>query len=208
MTREDLVGRKFNMLTVVKWHHVNDVWEHYWECVCECGNHSVVVGSKLRRGTTKSCGCWKKLFSRTHGQSGVNITSEYVAYHNMLQRCTNSKNNNYKYYGAKGVSVCDRWKLSFEYFLEDMGKKPSKNHSIERVENLGDYGPGNCIWDIRRNQDRNKRRNNRLEYNGRSEIIKDWADELCVKPPSINYHLSHGKTFDWIYNHFKNKKAA
>lgn len=196
-----MIGKKFGYLSVLK-----EIKEYgkplYYECVCDCGNVKRVLGQRLRSGHTKSCGCLKSNYK--HAQSGKNRSPEYVAWGNMIQRCHNPQNNNYKFYGARGISVCDRWR-SFELFLEDMGQKPDPTMTIERKDVNGNYEPSNCIWETRRNQDRNKTSNNRIEYNGRSQIIKDWSEELNVKPPSIKWHLSQGKSFDWIYNYFKDR---
>lgn len=202
--RANLIGKVFGHLTVIKFFGIKNQ-RTVWECKCVCGKITYVDINKLNSGHTKSCGCFKP--HKTHGKSGLNRSKEYIAWDAMIQRCCNPNNPNYKYYGAKGVKVCDRWKNSFENFLSDMGEAPSPKHSLDRKETTGSYEPNKCRWSTRIEQDRNKRRNRYLTYNGKRLIISDWASELGVCAPTINYHLSKGKSFDWVYNYFKNKKS-
>ena len=122
-----------------------------WKCDCECGNPTVVAAGNLTSGAVRSCGCLAKeaqktngkVNNTTHGKSG---TSEYNIWHGMKQRCLNPKNKGFPNYGGRGITVCDRWINSFENFYEDMGPRPSLEHSIDRKENNGNYEPGNCHW--------------------------------------------------------------
>jgi len=111
---------------------------------CVCGNEFIGVISEIKSGNTKSCGCRKikaiKDMSTTHGHTVNGITtSEYYTYNNMISRCYNEKDLHYKNYGGRGISVCERWKESFSNFINDMGKKPSRDHSIDRIDFNGDY---------------------------------------------------------------------
>lgn len=204
----EMLNKRFGLLLVIA--EIKEIGKpYYWKCICDCGKNTIVMGQKLRSGKTKSCGCLRFTATRTHGH-GVNKrkTKEFSAWSAMIQRCCNPNNPNFKYYGAKGVNVCESWLSSFEIFFRDMGFAPTKNHSLDRIETYGNYEPGKCRWATRRVQDRNKRRNNYIEYNGRKLIITDWALEFGVKPPSIRYHLSNNKDFDWIYNHYKQKNKT
>lgn len=135
----------------------------HWLCVCDCGAYPVVSGCSLRRGKTNSCGCLKREqhhwigAARTHGQSRSGTWRTWVA---MRNRCSNANNSNYPDYGAKGITVCPRWRDSFEAFMADMGPKPGPKHTIDRFPNKkGDYEPGNCRWATPEEQSQNQKSN-------------------------------------------------
>lgn len=143
--RIDLSGRKFGRLTVHSAAARSSTGKLAWACQCECGGRIVALGDNLRRGLTKSCGCLatesaKQRFT-THGLSKSNT---YGIWRGMINRCHNHAAPAYEYYGALGISVCDRWH-SFENFLSDMGECPP-GMSIDRVNNSEGYSPQNCRW--------------------------------------------------------------
>lgn len=148
-----MTGRKYGKLTVLKRaDRLNG--RIAWLCKCECGNENVVRGDDLRTGNTKTCGC----SSIVHGHNTTTRgrTPEHSSWGHMMQRCYNKNNNMYEFYGAKGVKVCDRWH-EFKNFLDDMGEKPTSEHSIDRIDVYGNYEPDNCRWATREQQDRNTR---------------------------------------------------
>ena len=130
-----------------------------WECLCDCGTTIVTFTNGLRSGHAKSCGCLKSELTvtrnRIHGYAGRGRTTTYHSWQAMIQRCTNPKNAAFRYYGARGVLVCDRW-LKFANFLSDMGCRP-EGTTIDRKNNNKGYYPGNCRWATRQQQDANKR---------------------------------------------------
>jgi hypothetical protein len=110
----------------------------------------------------------------------------------MLNRCYNPRQKSYRYYGQRGIEVCDRWRHSFTNFLADMGERPSKKHMIERRDNDGPYSPTNCIWALREDQVKNKRNNRYITANGETLHMAEWARRLGVNPAAILYRLNKG----------------
>jgi len=170
----DLTGKTFGNLKVIR--RVGTKRQQaLWRCRCSCGRTADVVGYNLRSGTTRTCGCGKAQNGRKHG--GYK-TSEYSVWRSMLNRCYNTKADCYSYYGGRGITVCDRWRKSFILFREDMGRRPSLRHSIERRKNDRGYSPDNCYWATTIQQNRNKRTVKRYAYAGREMTLPEWLQEL------------------------------
>src|SRR5229473_6890008 len=160
MKRLDLVGQKFSRLTVMSFSHIDRHGKAMWNVRCDCGNESVVMGLDLRRGHTRSCGCFQResraKVNLKHGHgSRQNQTPEYITWGQMIQRCTNPNDIMYPYYGGNGVKVCKRWRgeHGFENFLADVGPRPQGKlpsgkalYSIGRFDDEGNYEPGNVKW--------------------------------------------------------------
>ncbi len=160
------------------------------ECRCDCGNVVNVYPYSLPNGNTKSCGCLKGHALRKDGH-GLTKTKEYRAWGHMWSRCTNEKVKSYRYYGGRGISVCDRW-ASFKNFFEDMGKSPSGAHSIDRIDNDGNYEPGNCRWATVKEQRRNKRDNRVLTIDGEHKTLAEWAENAGVIYKTAHNRLRMG----------------
>lgn len=206
----DLTGKIFGRLTVIEITNERYYESVCWLCLCECGNNKIVPSARLIHGKTKSCGCYNldvlKYRSTTHGETinGV-ISTEWAIWSKMIDRCTRKTSKSFIDYGGRGITVCEKWKNGFENFLYDMGRRPGKSYSLERVDNDKGYYKENCKWATRKAQAGNRRSNVRLIYLNREMIMQDWANELKKDHSLITYHLKKGKSFEWIYEHFSNK---
>jgi len=189
----DLTGEQFGRITVL--HRAeNRGKQTFWLCECSCGSTKEICAYNLTKGLTKSCGCLSAEMigerSRTHGMTE---SREYQIWLGMKARCHTESNRAYKYYGAKGVSVCDAWFNSFEQFLADMGVAP-EGASIDRVDVRGNYEPSNCRWATAEEQANNKSNNRRITWQGKTMTAAQWGRELGLKQHTILRRLRDGWT--------------
>lgn len=184
-TSSDLRGQRFFRLTAVE----KCLLSGKWICDCECGNTIKTTSGNLRSGHTKSCGCLKREKATSHGHSQA---PEYWAWASMIQRCINPNNDAYRDYGGRGISVCSRWKDSFSAFLSDMGRRPSRLHSIDRIDNNKGYSPDNCRWATLREQSRNRRNTHWIEIDGERRVVSDWAAQKGLHYTTILHRLERG----------------
>lgn len=172
-------GKKFGRLSVESFAGTRK-GHTYWNCICTCGNTSKVEGFALRAGKITSCGCrQKEIVSVANSTHGKSHSSEYKSWSKMKERCLNPNSRNWRFYGGRGISVCEKW-MSFGAFLSDMGEKPTRYHSLERINVNGNYDPSNCKWATNKEQCRNKRNTVFVEYDGRRVSLLDLSDRFSV----------------------------
>jgi hypothetical protein len=172
----NLSGQRFGMLVALSW--VPAAGPARWNVQCDCGALKTVLGTCLSVGATQSCGCRRSVppSSRRHGDATrEGDSAEYVAWSGMRNRCLSRTSKAFANYGGRGITVCERWSL-FENFLEDMGRRPTPMHSVERLDVNKGYSPQNCVWATRLQQNRNKRETQRLTIDGVSKPIAEWCE--------------------------------
>ena len=201
----DLINQRFGRLVVCK--NIGKInGRNQWECLCDCGNKKIAITSSLTTGRVRSCGCLSKESSsermkKMRQQQGKRDKRLSTIWLNMKNRCYNTKNNGYKNYGAKGVSVCDEWKNSFETFYKwAITNGYNANLTIDRINPNGNYEPANCRWVTQKIQQNNRRNNHVIEMNGKHHTIAEWCDILNVSKKKIEYHLGKGKRGFELYS--------
>ena len=173
----DETGNHYGRLKVIK--QATGKYRHArWVCLCDCGISTIVRGKLLRNGHTQSCGCLQRdraaECATLHGDYG---TPTHTTWRGMKDRCANLNRLDY---GGRGIGFCERW-VDFANFLEDMGPRPSLKHSLDRIDNNGNYTPENCRWATRKQQGRNARSNVLLTHDGKTQCLAAWCEEIGMK---------------------------
>lgn len=184
----DLTGKTFGRWTVLGYSGQGKSRGTMWLCRCECGTEKTVDSASLRRGGSLSCGCFNEEVCTKHGQCGSRL---YGIWAGMIGRCTRTRHKSYRNYGGRGIKVCERW-MSFANFAADMPPFPGDGYQIDRIDNDGNYEPGNCRWATRKENMRNRRTTHLMTLNGVTKPMSDWADELGINRDTIRDRLRRG----------------
>lgn len=199
----DLTGQKFGDLTVIRKSEKRGECA-IWVCACSCGNIKEIKSSSLLIGSTKSCGCGmqKTMFKVSHGMCH---TKEYGTWRGIISRAL-AKEARYKNYLSRGI--CESWLNSFEEFYKDMGNAPSKNHTIERIDNSIGYFPGNCKWATQKEQNRNYSQNIFMTKDGKTACATEWAEFYGVDRHAIYRRIKKGVSHDEIFKYLEQKRLG
>lgn len=186
----NLAGKRFGRLIVLRRDSTVNGKNIRWVCLCDCGNEKSISGNKLRSGNTRSCRCLDneliKERATKHGES--HKSPEYYIWKSMRQRCNDPNSISHKDYGARGIKVCKRWD-DYKLFIEDIGRRPTPKHQIDRINVNGDYEPGNCRWITQTENANNKRNNTMLTYNGVTKTLPTWAREFGLKQGTLRRRI-------------------
>jgi len=216
---EGLAGQRFERLVVIKEVPTKEPdprrRQKYYLCKCDCGNEKEVRGYSLTSGTVRSCGCMQREAATKHGACIGRTRGEhnpldgtYRSWRNMFSRCEDPNIPRYENYGGRGIKVSDKW-ITFENFLEDMGLRP-KGKSIDRIDNDGNYEPGNCRWATPKEQGLNRRRPScrSITHSGVTKPISEWAEGLNIKPCTLHNRLTRGWTVKRALSHPKTEQGV
>ena len=197
-----IIGNRYGRLVVVRRaeDYVSKLGHHCirYECVCDCGNTVIVHGSSIKGGTTTSCGCYQRDATiESHKKHGGTNERLYAVWINIKQRCLNKNNPSYKYYGARGVSICNDWLdySNFRSWAYKNGYKDDANFgkcTIDRIDVNGDYSPENCRWITLQEQFLNRRSNVNIEINGESKSLTEWCSIYGVDSDYVRGRIRRG----------------
>lgn len=200
----DETGNTYGKWTVLRQAEGYEGRGAHWICKCECGLEKPVDGRCLRGG--QSLGCRSCQYTEHGHNKRGKASSTYLSWKAMNVRCNNPYDKHYHNYGGRGITICERWH-DFQNFLDDMGEKPAKGLTIERLDTNGDYTPENCLWATKGHQTRNKRNNVFLEYGGKRFVLNVWAKALGVDHKVITKRLNKDRSnFAEIVEEIKQRK--
>lgn len=187
----DLSGQRYGRLTVVRFvesRQFGNQRHRVWLCRCDCGGTIEMITWRLRRDARRSgCGC------HLHGETGTLL---YGVWEAMNSRCYRPSDPAYHNYGGRGIAVAEEWRGpgGFVRFRDYVGARPSAEHTLDRIDNDGDYAPGNVRWATRTEQARNTRTNRHVMYEGRSWVLPALADHLGIHKRTLAARIERGRS--------------
>lgn len=188
----DLVGSKFGRLSVIERNGSSKGKEALWKCKCDCGGTAIVSTNDLRRGHTKSCGCLQiertMKISTKHGMSKDNL---FFSWNMMKSRCFRKSDKHFNDYGNRGITVCDEWKNSFQAFYDYVSQLQhfgEEGYSLDRINNDGNYEPGNVKWSTMTEQCRNRRNNIIVNVDGKNITLPELSEIT-----GVNYNTLYSR---------------
>ncbi len=188
-TPANVLKKKFNRLKVLSFAYKDKWHSRYWRCLCDCGNYKFVNTRDLQKNRVKSCGCLaKEVASKQSWKHGKVNTKAYSSWHHLKSRCNNPNDTAYKYYGAKGIKVCERWINSFKEFYKDMGDPPL-GYVIDRINPYKGYYPENCRWITMVDNARNTRKTIFITFNNKTKCLAEWARILNFNYGNVHYNI-------------------
>lgn len=190
--RADLSGQRFGRLIVLQ-RDEKPRTSHspYWVCLCDCGQEKVVSSTALKGGYTRSCGCLKR---ELLSNSRIHDKQLYQVWQDMKQRCTNPRNKYYHRYGGRGIKVCPEWAEYDVFYAWAMSHGYAKGLQIDRIDNDGDYGPGNCRWATPKGNSNNREACAKITFNGETHSASEWAEITGIPPRTILGRYHSGKS--------------
>lgn len=189
----DLTGKRFGKLFVIEIMRLEGKGEIFWKCVCDCGKETIVSGSNLKNGNTKSCGCIHSelLIKRNTSHGFSQNESLYSVWRGIKSRCYCVNGVYYKNYGGRGIVVCDDWKNDYVMFRNwALENGYVKGLSIDRIDNNGNYEPSNCKFSTRVEQANNTSKNRFILWEGKTQTIKQWSEEIGMKYTSLSQRIN------------------
>ena len=191
---KDLTGQRFGWVTVIERVFAKGKSGHArWLCQCDCGKTYITNSHNLLQGKSTSCGCKRIKSNIKHGDGRhKNRSRLYHVWADMKNRCSSPKCHAYKHYGARGIKVCSEW-MEYEPFRDwSITHGYADNLTLDRIDVNGDYEPSNCRWATWKQQANNKRGTRKLTYNGKTQSIQEWSEELGIKRTTINNRIRRG----------------
>lgn len=187
-----MIGKKFGRLTVLEELPERKHRNKVYKCQCECGNITNVIGTNLRSGKTKSCGC---LYRKSNAKPGKSYTRLYHILKGMKDRCYRASYKYYTDYGGRGIVICQEWLNNFMTFYNwAMNNGYRDGLTIDRIDTNGNYEPSNCCWVTQKQQCNNKRNCVYITYNDKTQTVTQWADELHCNRSTIYVRHRNGWT--------------
>lgn len=185
----DLENKRFGRLLVISRYGTGIDGHATWRCVCDCGGEAIANSATLKRGHKNSCGCLHRermsKFRKTHGMSHTITWNSWMG---AKDRCFRKTHVAFNYYGGAGISMCDKWKNSFEAFYADMGERP-KGTTLDRIDNSKGYEPGNCRWANQKIQSNNSGWPRFITFRGETKNLSEWAVGLGMNINSVRLRI-------------------